>query len=127
MKREIVHADLSYKINGILFAVHNELGRYRNEKQYADSIEKYLKEFHILYEREKILPVSFYGERTARSRIDFLIDNKIVLEIKAKRFLEKVDYYQMMRYLSSLQKRLGILVNFHQKYLVPKRILHGYK
>lgn len=126
MKRELVYQELSYKTNGILFAVHNELGRYRDEKQYGDLIEKYLKESGIPYEREKIVAISFDGERTGRSKADFIIDGKIVLEIKSKRFLEKQDYYQMMRYLDSCHKRLGILVNFHQKYLVPKRILHGY-
>lgn len=126
MKRELIHRELSYKVNGILFAVHNELGRYRNEKQYGDLIERYLKEYKIPFEREKLLPVSFDGERPNRNKIDFLVEEKIILEIKSKRFLEKIDYYQMMRYLGASKKRLGILVNFHQKYLVPKRILHGY-
>ena len=126
MRREIIYSELSYKINGILFAVHNELGRYRNEKQYGDLIEWYLKEYEIPYEREKILPISFGPEKAGRNKIDFLVDNKIILEIKAKRFWEKADYYQTMRYLASFKKRLGILVNFHQRHLAPKRILNGY-
>lgn len=126
MKNKIVYPELSYKINGILFAVHNELGRYRNEKQYGDCMEKYFKEFKVPYEREKILLLSFEGEKSGRNKVDFLIDDKVILEIKSKRFLEKSDYYQTMRYLESSKKRLGILVNFHQKYLVPKRILNGY-
>ena len=125
-KRELIYGELSYAINGILFAVHNELGRYRNEKQYGDLIEKHLTERRIPYEREKILPVSFDGERPNRSKVDFLIDGKIILEIKSKRFLEKNDYFQLMRYLETSKKRLGILVNFHQKYLVPKRVVDGY-
>ena len=125
-KQELIYGELSYIINGILFAVHNELGRYRNEKQYGDLIEKYLQERHIPYEREKILPVSFDGERSNRNKVDFLIDGRIILEIKSKRFLEKNDYFQLMRYLEASKKRLGILVNFHQKYLVPKRVVNGY-
>ena len=127
MKKEIVYKELSYKLNGILFTVHNELGRYRNEKQYCDLIEKYLKDFNIPYEREKILPVSFVGEKRGRSKVDFMIDGKILLEVKSKPFLEKSDYYQARRYLVSCKKRLAILVNFHQRYIAPKRVLSGYE
>lgn len=126
MKRGLIHQELSYTITGVLFAVHNELGRYRGEKQYGDMLEKYFRERDIPYAREVVLPVNFSGEKAGRNRVDFLLDGKIVLEIKAKRFLEKADYYQMMRYLESCKKRLGILVNFHQRHLVPKRIVRGY-
>lgn len=123
MKQEIVYPELSYKVVGILYTVHNEHGRYKNEKQYADAVEKYLKEFKMPYEREWTIPISFERESTGRNRIDFIIDDKIVLETKAKRFLNRTDYYQTMRYLEAAKKRLGILVNFHQHYLTPKRIL----
>jgi len=54
-----------------------------------------------------------------------LIDNKIVLEIKTKKMLTREDYYQTKRYLTALNKKLAILVNFHQRYLTPKRILNS--
>jgi GxxExxY protein len=127
MKKEIIHKELSYKLNGILFAVHNELGRYRNEKQYGDLIEWYFQHYGIPYKRELVLPASFSAEKAGRNKVDFIIDDRIILEIKSKRFLEKNDYFQTMRYLQSFGKRLGILANFHQKYLVPKRILSGYR
>jgi len=120
----IIYPELSYKINGILFAVHNELGKFRNEKQYSDAIENYLKVFKINYEREKALQPSFEGEIKGRNRIDFLIDDKIVLEIKTKRVLDREDYYQVKRYLITLNKKLAILVNFRQKRLNLKRILN---
>lgn len=126
MKKDVVYPELSYKLVGVLFAVHNALGRYCNEKQYADLIEKYLKDFSIAHEREKSLPASFIGEKDGRNRIDFLIDNRIVLEVKAKRVLSRGDYFQTMRYLQAMKKRLGILVNFQQKFLFPKRVLNGY-
>lgn len=122
---KLIYPDLSYKINGILFAVHNELGRFRNEKQYADAVENYLKKFNIKYEREKILPPSFDEELKGRNKIDFLIDDKIILEIKAKRNLQKEDYYQTKRYLVTLNKKLAMVVNFRDKYLRPKRILNS--
>ena len=122
---KLIYPELSYKITGILFNVHNELGRFRNEKEYSDAVEGYLKELKVEYEREKILPISFEHELKGRNKIDFLIENKIILEIKAKRLLTKDDYYQIKRYLVALNKKLGLLVNFRQKYIRPKRVLNS--
>lgn len=122
---ELIYSKSTYIINGILFKVHNKLGRYCNENQYADLIEEYFKKDRVIYEREKILPPAFIGEKNGRNKIDFLIDDKIILEIKAKRIITKEDYYQIRRYLFSLKKKLGILVNFRNKFLHPKRILNS--
>lgn len=120
----IIFKDLSYQINGVLFDIHNELGSYCNEQQYCDAIEKQLQHKKIKYEREKVLPPSFEGEEN-RNKIDFLIDNKIVLEIKTKRLITREDYYQVRRYLQALKQKLGILVNFRDRYLRPKRIINS--
>ncbi len=121
---QLIYPDLSYKINGVLFAAHNELGRFCNEKQYSDAVERYLKKLKVKYEREKVLPPSFEGEQK-RNKIDFLIENKIILEIKAKNLLTREDYYQVKRYLLALNKKLGILANFRKKYIEPRRILNS--
>lgn len=122
---ELIYPELSYKINGSLFETHNELGRYCNEKQYGDGIEKYFIKNRINYEREKILLPSFGGEKNNRNKVDFLVEGEIILEVKAKRFLEKEDYYQIKRYLTSANKKLGLLVNFRDNHLKPKRILNA--
>ena len=124
-KNKIIYPDLSYKINGALFTVHNQLGRFCNEKQYSDAIEKTLEDLKIKFEREFVLPPSFENETKGRNKIDFLIEDKIILEIKTKRFLTKEDYYQTKRYLTALNKKLGLLVNFRKKYIEPKRILNS--
>jgi len=122
---KLIYSDITYKINGILFGVHNELGRFCNEKQYSDSIENKLKEANIIYKREEVIPSSFEGELKGRNKVDFVIEDKIILEVKTKRMLDKDDYYQVRRYLDAFNKKLGILVNFRQKLLQPKRILNS--
>lgn len=122
---KLIYADLTYEINGILFSVHNELGRFCNEMQYSDAIENRLKGLNIIYKREEIIPPSFEGETKGRNKVDFIIEDKIILEIKVKRILDKNDYYQVRRYLDAFNKKLGILVNFRQKLLQPKRILNS--
>lgn len=113
--------DISYKINGLLFKVHDNLGRYVRENQYGDLFENYLNEENILYEREKIIT------RTSvdKNRSDFIIDKSLVVEMKVKTFTDNEDYYQVKRYLEILDPNLGIPVYFRQKYLNPKRILNS--
>jgi len=122
---KLLYADLTFKIRGVLFKTHNKLGSYCNEKQYADLIEESLKKENIHYEREKIIPKMFEGEKVGRNKVDFIIGGRVILEIKTKRILTKEDYYQLKRYLVSLNKKLGILVNFRALYLNPRRILNS--
>ena len=122
---KIIYPEISYAINCILFAVHNELGRYCNEKQICDRIEIYLKQKNILYRREVVLDQSFDGEMKGRNRIDFIIGNTIILEIKTVDFLSKDHYFQLRRYLQAGNLKLGILVNFREKRLHPRRILNS--
>ena len=77
---KIIYPELSFKINGILFKTHNQLGRYCSEGQYSDFVEKLLKESNLRYEREKILPPIFDGEKTGRNKTDFLIENNGALK-----------------------------------------------
>jgi len=125
INEKVIYPELSYQLAGILFEVHNNLGRFYNEKQYGDAIEICLKKHNIGFERECVLPPSFEDELVGRNKADFIIDGKIVLEIKAKRIIEKSDYYQTVRYLKAVNKKLGILVNFRDKLIKPRRILNS--
>ena len=113
---KLIFPELSYTITGILFATHNELGPYAREKQYGDLIEKSLKGAKILFQRECSLGDS-------GNIMDFVIDGKIILELKAKRILTKDDYLQLQRYLQESQLPLGLLVNFRNKYIKPVRVI----
>lgn len=125
INEKVIYPELSYQLTGILFEVHNILGRFCNEKQYGDAIENYLKKNKISYEREYVLPPSFESELEGRNKLDFIVEGKIVLEIKAKRIIEKSDYYQTVRYLKAVNKKLGLLVNFRDKLIKPRRILNS--
>ncbi|MDP3996569.1 MAG: GxxExxY protein [bacterium] len=120
---KILYKDLSYKLNGLFFAIHKELGWQRSEKSYADALEQKLKDNNISYEREMPLLPSFTGEGERRNVPDFVINGIIIIDLKAKRFISTDDYYQMRRYLSASDLRLGIIVNFRQYRIYPKRVL----
>jgi GxxExxY protein len=119
--QKIIYPELSYKITGVLFKVHNELGRYCKEKQYQDVLEQKLRDRGLQFEREKTFPIN---REVGGNQVDFCIENKILLECKAKSFLTKDDFYQMLRYLKAAKMKLGFIVNFRNKYLKPKRILN---
>lgn len=120
---DIIYKELSFKLNGLCFKVHNELGKNRSEKSYADALEAKLKEAGIKYLREHALAPSFEGEQERRNVPDFIIEGIIILDVKAKRACSREDYYQMKRYLSVANMRLGLLVNFQEEHLRPKRVL----
>jgi len=122
---KVAHKELSYKITGLLFKTHRELDKFRNEKQYADYFEKLLKENNIGHIREFRFNEQINEQGLVRCIVDFLIEDKIIIEFKAKNFLTKEDYYQIKRYLATLNLQLGILVNFRQNRLAPKRVLNS--
>lgn len=124
-ENKILYPQLSYKLTGLCYKAQNELGRFCSEKQYSDALEILLKKNGIVFQREKLIPIKFNGESIQGIFPDFLIENEIVVDLKAKKFITKDDYNQMMRYLQLLNKKLGLIVNFRSTYLKPKRILNS--
>jgi len=116
--KEILYPELSYRIVGLAFDVHNELGQFAREKQYGDLLEKKFKEEGIKYQRE--LRIGDSG-----NIIDFLIDekDKILIELKTVRVVGRAHFRQMQNYLQQTQIKLGLLINFSDKYLSPKRVV----
>jgi len=124
-KINLIYPELSYKITGILFKVHNELSRFCRERQYGDLFEIRLKELKLGYEREKELKLES-DDKISSNKVDFCIENKILIDFKAKKFITKEDYYQMLRYLKASNLKLGFIVNFRSTYLKPKRVVNIY-
>lgn len=122
---KVVYPELSYKLNGIFFEVHNALGSHCREIQYCDALEKLFKDKSIPYVREMYIGQENDLIKSNSNRIDFLVYDKIILEIKATRLIGREEYNQIQRYLKFSNMKLGILLNFHQKYLTPRRILNS--
>ena len=120
VKPRILHIELSFQLTGMCFKAHNHLGQFCRERQYGDALAIELSGAGISFKRER--PVEVAGRKS--SFVDFVIEDKIAVELKAKSFIEKEDYYQIQRYLRSAKLELGVLVNFAQPHLKPKRVLN---
>lgn len=115
-KNKLLYPELSYKILGLCFDVHNEIGPYGREKQYSKLLEQRLIDSKINYKRELELG-------NTDNIVDFIIENNIIIEVKTKPIIIKADYIQVQRYLQASGLLLGILINFGTKYLTSKRII----
>ncbi len=115
--KELIYPALSFKITGLCFQTHNELGRFGREKQYANTLEQKIIAEQIGYKRE--LKIGNSG-----NVVDFLIDDKLILELKTKPFITKEDYFQVQRYLHQINIKLGLIINFRNRFLQPKRVIY---
>ena len=124
---DLVHKELSYFIVGILFNVYNELGGGYQEKYYQRAIASELRKNNINFKEQVIVPLNYGDTGIGRYYIDFVIDGKIVLEIKVLPRFYSRDIKQVLAYLKSSNLPLGILASFNRQELKFKRILKGIK
>ncbi len=120
----VIYPELSYKIVGILFKVHNELGSGYQEKYYSRAIEQEFVKEGIKFDKEVKVCLKYNGNAIGRYFIDFIIENKIVLEIKTTPRLGRKDFKQISTYLLSRGFKLGIIVNFQGYKLDYHRVLN---
>ena len=121
---EIIHKKESYAIVGTLFDVYNHLGSGFSEIVYKDAIELEFKIRDIPFEREKKYTVSYKGVTLPHKfYADFVVFNKIILEIKAIENIHDKHIAQCINYLKVSENKLAILANFHKDLLDHKRIV----
>lgn len=123
-KEDLIYPDLSYKIVGILFSVFNELGYGYKEKYYELAIAKELVRAGLTYKEQISYPVKFKGETIGYQILDFLVDDKIILELKRGDNFFKQDIIQTTGYLRTTGLKLAILARFSSRGLKYKRILN---
>lgn len=123
-KKKLIYPELSYILMGILFEVHNKLGNKYQEKHYQRTIEIKLKELGISYKREKKVEVKFGNDKIGDFLLDFVIDDKIILELKTIWKITQDDVKQVLRYLEAAKLKLAIIANFKHQRLEYRRVLN---
>ncbi len=123
--KEIVEKELSYRIMGVLFSVHSALGGRYQEKYYQRAVETAFKHEGLEFKREIEVDLCFQDEKIGKYRLDFLIEKRVVLELKTVPMVDREDYRQVRAYLKSTGLKLGIIANFRGPRLQYKRILNS--
>jgi len=123
-RSDIIYPELSYKIIGVLFDVFNQLGYRYQEKYYQKAISNALAELKIPFKEQVQAPIEFKGQIIGRYFYDFLIDGKIILEIKRGDNFSVSDIKQIVAYLERSKLHLGILARFSSRGLKYKRIVN---
>lgn len=122
---ELVYPQLSYKIVGILYKVFKNLGPGLQEHYYQKAIKLTLQKEGIPFLEQVRVELEMYGKSIGRYYIDFVIDHKIVLEIKSRSQFYRSDIYQVLGYLKKSELYLGLLARFGRDGVKVKRILKG--
>jgi GxxExxY protein len=123
-KIDLIHKDLSYKVIGILYKTFNELGYGYQEKYYQKAIASLLKRDLLKFKEQLYVPITFNGDKIGSYFLDFLIDDKIILEIKKGNQFYKKDIEQVYAYLKQYDIKLGILARFTKDGVKIKRIVN---
>ncbi|TMI92324.1 MAG: GxxExxY protein [Bacteroidetes bacterium] len=119
-------SDITEKIIGFGMKVHRELGSGFQEYIYQRALEIELKKASIKFIREYEMPIYYQGEKIGMRIVDFFVDEKIMVELKAVTDLEDVHLAQALNYLEASGHEIGLLINFGTKSLQFKR-LHNRK
>lgn len=121
---ELIYPDESYQIIGLLFKVHDQLGYGLREKDYQFATkEMFIENKMVFLEQVKAeIPVS--NNKTKVYYLDFLVGNKIILEIKAQERFYKDNIAQVYSYLKAKNLKLGIIANFTKRGVLFKRIVN---
>lgn len=123
--RHFLYKDLSYKVIGAIYAVRNTYGSGQKELVYQNALAEELERQNIPFQREVTIKITSptSGKTMGNYKLDFVIDEKIVIEAKAMKFTPTKIEQQLYSYLRSTQYEVGYLVNFGSTRLYLKRII----
>ena len=107
-----MYEDLTYTINGCLFTVYNTLGNIWAEEIYEKAVQTEAQSQGLKVERQKEYEVFYFEERVGYYRLDLLIDDKVIVELKAVPKIIPLHQAQLISYLKGYDKQVGILANF---------------
>ncbi|MCD6149323.1 GxxExxY protein [bacterium] len=122
---KLVHPKLSYEIVGALYEVYNSIGGGYQEKYYQRALAKEFSGRKIKFRKQLPVNLKYKESDIGRYYLDFFIENKIILEIKAASKFYYRDVRQVLGYLKAKELDLGILACFGRSGLIYKRILRG--
>lgn len=121
-KPDYKYKEITEKIIGAAMKVHSALGNGFQEVIYQRALEIEMEDTGIKFRREFEMPIFYKGKEIGLRRVDFLVDDKIMVELKAIIQLENVHLAQAKNYLEAYNVQVGLLINFGSISLQFKRL-----
>ena len=117
------HNEITEKIIGAAYKVHNTLGSGFLEKVYQNSLVIEIRALGFGVEVEKPMKVYYHGEVVGNYVADIIVDGKVILEIKAVKELSGIHEAQILNYLKATGIEVGLLINFGKSVNIKRRIM----
>ena len=125
VKTNYKHSEITGQIIGCAMRVHSEPGPGFPEIIYHRALEIEFQEQNISYDSEREIEVYYHNKLIGKRRPDFLVEKKVMVEIKAIKKLEDSDISQSLNYLKAYNLDIGLLINFGSKSLEYKRLIRN--
>lgn len=117
-------SELTEKIISCAFDVFNELGYGLPEKVYQKALAKSLDDKNLSYDREKYSLIKYKTCIVGKFFLDFLVENKVALELKVRNEIYESDVIQLLNYLKSERSKVGLLLAFTREGVKIKRLIN---
>jgi len=118
---DFLYSDITYKIRGAIFSVWKALGSAFKETVYQKALEDEFKKIGLNFESQKQIDIIYNNKKIGVYRPDFVVENKILIELKSLPYLTDLEEKQLWHYLKGSNYRLALLVNFGGRKLQIKR------
>jgi GxxExxY protein len=125
VKQEYKYSEITGKIIGCAIEVHKTLGNGFQEVIYQRALAKEMQLQRLYFGREMEIPVFYKEEEIGIRRVDFLVENKICVELKAIAALDNTHLNQAINYLEAFNLEIGLLINFGSPSLEFKRVINS--
>ena len=120
----LVYPELSFKIVGCVYEVYNELGYGHLEKYYQKALAISFRKHALAFKEQVYFPLKFQDEIIGKGFCDFVVEDKVIVELKKKDRFTKANIDQVKQYLNSSKLQLAILFNFAPTSVVFKRLVN---
>ena len=121
------YSDITRKIIGAAMKVHSTLGNGFQEVIYQRALAIEMAKRTLSFQRELEMQIFYDGQEIGTRRVDFLVENKVMVELKAVTTLEDVHLAQAINYLEAYSLEVGLLINFGAKSLEYHRVINSKK
>lgn len=125
MGENYTYSGITGSVIGCAMRVHSELGNGFQEVIYQRSLAIEFQEENIRYVRELTMPLFYKNKEVGLRRVDFLVEDKVLVELKAVSEIGNTHYNQVLNYLTAYKLEVGLLINFGESSLNFKRFINS--